>query len=43
MTVSIGVAHRTDVNKSPEEVIKLADISLYKAKEAGRNCIRLSE
>lgn len=37
VTVSIGVAERSDVNASAELVIQLADQMLYKAKKSGRN------
>lgn len=38
LTVSIGVAHAPTDGKTPTEIMKKADISLYKAKESGRNC-----
>jgi diguanylate cyclase (GGDEF)-like protein len=37
VTVSIGVAERSDRNDYPEAVIKAADKSLYRAKRGGRN------
>jgi diguanylate cyclase (GGDEF)-like protein len=37
VTVSIGVAERSDRNDYPEAVIKAADRALYRAKRAGRN------
>ncbi|HSD55442.1 MAG TPA: GGDEF domain-containing protein [Burkholderiales bacterium] len=37
VTVSIGVAERSDRYEHPEAVIKAADKSLYRAKRAGRN------
>lgn len=37
VTISIGVAERTDDASTPEEVIKVADGLLYQAKKAGRN------
>ena len=37
VTISIGVAN-SSAGLSPQEVIKVADQLLYKAKEAGRNC-----
>ena len=37
VTLSIGLAERTRLHKSPEDVIKLADDALYKAKKQGRN------
>ena len=36
ITISIGVADNQSANK-PEEVIKMADKVLYKAKKNGRN------
>ena len=38
LTVSIGVAHAPYDGKTPTQIMKKADISLYKAKENGRNC-----
>lgn len=38
LSVSIGFAHARK-GKSPQEVLKLADMALYKAKESGRNCV----
>ena len=37
VTISIGVAERTEKNPSPDTVIKAADQALYRAKNAGRN------
>ncbi|MDH3229585.1 MAG: GGDEF domain-containing protein [Alphaproteobacteria bacterium] len=37
VTISIGVAERTDQNPSPDTVIKAADQALYRAKKNGRN------
>jgi len=36
--VSVGVAHISNSGKSAEEVLKYADIALYEAKSAGKNC-----
>ena len=41
-TVSIGVALFLDHEFTDEEIIKLADIAMYRAKEAGRDCVRFS-
>lgn len=38
VTVSIGVANAPNDGKSTQEIMKQADIALYKAKESGRNC-----
>jgi len=38
LTVSVGVAHAPSDGKTPQEIMKIADISLYKAKKSGRNC-----
>ena len=37
VTVSIGVAERTEILDSPQSVIRSADQALYRAKESGRN------
>jgi len=39
VTISIGLASPDKQAKTPEEVIKLADQALYKAKKKGRNCV----
>jgi GGDEF domain-containing protein len=39
VTISIGLAERNKARKTPEEVIKAADLALYRAKRAGRNCV----
>lgn len=39
VTVSIGVADSTHKQVTPEDVIKMADKALYRAKENGRNCV----
>ncbi|WP_263833767.1 GGDEF domain-containing protein [Sulfurospirillum oryzae] len=38
LSVSIGVALSAK-GKTPQEIIKIADDALYKAKESGRNCL----
>lgn len=38
LSVSIGVASSLK-GKTPQEIVKIADNALYKAKESGRNCI----
>jgi diguanylate cyclase (GGDEF)-like protein len=42
VTVSIGVADRTDERRTPEEVREAADRALYRAKEHGRNQVQLA-
>jgi diguanylate cyclase (GGDEF)-like protein len=37
VTISIGVAQRSDTLKTPEDVIEAADKALYRAKKRGRN------
>ena len=37
VTISIGVAQRTEKLKTPEDVIEAADKALYRAKKRGRN------
>lgn len=39
VTISIGVAEKSERYKSAEEVIVAADKALYKAKKKGRNCV----
>ena len=39
VTISIGVAERTEKHSAPEDVIKAADKALYRAKNNGRNQI----
>lgn len=36
-TVSIGVALFSNLEASPDDILKWADVAMYKAKEAGRN------
>lgn len=43
VTVSFGVAEKTERNQQPQEVMKLADEALYTAKKSGRNCVKLYE
>lgn len=41
VTVSFGLAEKTERNQTPEAVMKLADEALYVAKKAGRNCVKV--
>jgi two-component system cell cycle response regulator len=43
VSVSAGVATTTDGSRDMEELIRAADQALYRAKRAGRNCVRLAE
>ena len=40
ITISIGLAERTADFDKTERVLEAADAALYKAKEAGRNCLK---
>jgi diguanylate cyclase (GGDEF)-like protein len=40
ITVSIGVAERSEKRRTAQEVVQAADAALYRAKEAGRNRIQ---
>ncbi|GGI73704.1 sensor domain-containing diguanylate cyclase [Shewanella gelidii] len=42
-SVSIGVASKTPETKDFERLIKLADLGVYCAKQAGKNCVRRAE
>ncbi|WP_024851312.1 GGDEF domain-containing protein [Hydrogenovibrio kuenenii] len=41
VTVSFGLAEKTERSQTPEAVMKLADEALYVAKKAGRNCVKV--
>ena len=43
ISISIGVAERSVRHSTPELVLDAADAALYRAKEAGRNCVRIDE
>jgi len=43
ITISIGIAERSKRHSTPELVLDAADATLYLAKEAGRNCLKLHE
>jgi diguanylate cyclase (GGDEF)-like protein len=42
VTTSFGIAHRTAQQSDFASVMKEADIALYAAKQAGRNCVELA-
>ncbi len=43
VTISIGVAISTDfLDNDLEEILQYADVAMYKAKAAGRNCVRMA-
>ncbi|WP_192930186.1 GGDEF domain-containing protein [Alkaliphilus pronyensis] len=39
VTISIGGAEKTKELRTPQEVLKMADKALYRAKKKGRNCV----
>lgn len=43
ITISIGIAERSKRHSTSELVLDAADAALYRAKEAGRNCLKLDE
>jgi GGDEF domain-containing protein len=43
ITVSIGLAERSQRYSTPELVLDAADTALYRAKEAGRNCLKFAD
>ena len=43
ISISIGIAERSKRHSTPELVLDAADAALYRAKEAGRNCVKLDE
>ena len=43
ITISIGLAERSVRHSTPELVLDAADAALYRAKDGGRNCVRLDE
>jgi diguanylate cyclase (GGDEF)-like protein len=43
VTISIGVAERSKRGQTPEDVLKLADAALYKAKGGGRNQVAIAD
>jgi diguanylate cyclase (GGDEF)-like protein len=43
VTISVGLAEKSKRHSTPELVLEAADAALYRAKEAGRNCVKLAE
>ncbi len=43
ITVSMGLAERSTRHSTPELVLDAADAALYRAKQAGRNCVKVDE
>ncbi|MFO7831435.1 MAG: bacteriohemerythrin [Desulfuromonadaceae bacterium] len=41
-SISMGVADKSGSSKGIDDLIKIADAGLYAAKEAGKNCVRVS-
>ena len=41
-TVSVGVAISDNANPDLDALLKAADQALYRAKDAGRNCVKLA-
>jgi diguanylate cyclase (GGDEF)-like protein len=42
ITISIGLAEHSSEHSTPELVLEAADAALYRAKESGRNCVKLA-
>jgi PleD family two-component response regulator len=43
ISISIGLAERSKRHSTPELVLDAADATVYRAKEAGRNCLKIDE
>ena len=43
ISISVGIAERSKRHSTPELVLDAADAGLYRAKAAGRNCVKLDE
>ncbi|MDU0355242.1 diguanylate cyclase [Paraglaciecola aquimarina] len=43
MTTSFGIAQRTKTATDFSQVMKQADLALYAAKKAGRNCVKIAQ
>jgi diguanylate cyclase (GGDEF)-like protein len=42
VTISAGIADHSRLRRSPEAVLEAADAALYRAKESGRDCVKLA-
>ena len=42
ITASFGIACVPETSAGPDDIVTMADAALYKAKQAGRNCVRLA-
>jgi len=42
-SISVGVAERTAAMQRPEDLLKAADLGVYAAKNAGRNCVKTGD
>ena len=43
ISISIGIAERSKRHSTPDLVLDAADAAVYRAKESGRNCLKLDE
>jgi diguanylate cyclase (GGDEF)-like protein len=43
VSISLGLALFPLHGRTPEELIQAADAALYRAKQAGRNCLMIAE
>jgi diguanylate cyclase (GGDEF)-like protein len=43
ISISIGIAERSKRHSTPDLVLDAADAALYRAKQAGRNCLKIAE
>ena len=42
ITMSIGIAEFPSSGHTLEEILRAADVALYQAKDAGRNCVKVA-
>jgi diguanylate cyclase (GGDEF)-like protein len=43
VSISIGIGEKSKRHSTPELVLEAADTAMYRAKESGRNCVRIAE